>query len=221
MYYIKELVKTRGNSPQACFQYSRLFFSIYYKTKDNAFKHAAKTWAKAVKRQEYFVNGHDIFIEKEVKSESDFKLAWMQIDTISKTTNSQVWSGNIFSHASKQENQQDGLEFIQGSQNDGTVKQSEILSLARLNWSEYGYLILSGCNTGLINDRGWAPAKAFAFKQKIPTLGQAGYAYFSNNWASYSEKNPSDTNICLWAFKRGKNGALGNGIRMPAKIFKL
>lgn len=222
MSYLQELIKIRGCSPQACFLDSRIFFAIYYKTQDDAFKLAAKNWLKAVKRQESFVAGHDVVIEKEISSEADFKKVWMQINTHSNLKNGKVWVGNIFSHASKQDDSNDGLEFARGAQNDGTLKQSEILSLQKLPWADNAYLILTGCNTGLIDQRGWCPAKSFALKQGVITIGQTGYAYFSNQWKTYSEKSPADKNIYLWAYARGKNGAYGllsSGNRMPGKVF--
>jgi hypothetical protein len=82
------------------------------------------------------------------------------------------------------------------------------------------FLILSGCNTGLINDRRWAPAHSFALGQGVPTVGQDGYAYFSNRWSSYNEKSAADSQICLWAYARGQNGFLGGGGRVSGIVYK-
>lgn len=181
MYSITELIASRESPPLACLNYVRVFFSIYYKVPDHAFKRAAETWKLICRQQEFFIPGYDQFIEKEVHTEEEFNIAWMQINIVALQCGGKVWAGNIFSHASKQEDSEDGLEFISGGLNDGTLKKTEIKGLVKLPWSEYGYLILSGCNTGLVNKRGWAPASAFAFKQGVPTLGQIGYAYFSKN----------------------------------------
>ena len=50
----------------------RLFFIIYYRVTDNAFKKSAETWLDIVK-QRYFFDRQDMSIEKEVSSEGDFK----------------------------------------------------------------------------------------------------------------------------------------------------
>ena len=62
-------------------------------------------------------------------------------------------------------------------------------------------------------------AGEFASGQQVTTPGQVGYGYFSKVWDDYSETSPSDSPVALWAYRRGKNGALGNGNRIPARIF--
>jgi hypothetical protein len=87
-------------------------------------------------------------------------------------------------------------------------------------WNPDGYLILSGCNTGLLGaKRTWCPAMEFAQHQGVRTLGQTGYSYFSSNWGSHTTATPTHTNITLRAYKRGRNGALGSGLRMKGKVF--
>jgi hypothetical protein len=126
----------------------------------------------------------------------------------------------VLSHASKQTDSNDGLEFVKDDTDDGTLKQGEISALDKLPWSTHGYLLLCGCNTGLAGARGWTPAQAFAARQGVPTLGQNGYAYFSKDWSSYTEKSAGDTKISLWAYQRGKNGMLGSGCRLLGRVFK-
>ena len=221
MYQISELTNNRPTLKSVCWAKPRLFFSFYYKVADNAFRNAATTWVKDVKQQENFsAQEGDFFFEQEIRSETDFKTAWNQLYSKAMEGGFQVWAGHLLTHASKQTNDNDGLEFQPGMDDDGTLKQVEISNLKKLPWSEYGYLLLTGCNTGLIGTRGWAPAKTFALNQGVLTLGQAGYGYFSTNWSSYNEIGPSDTNICLWAYRRGKNGAFGSGVRIPGIMYK-
>jgi hypothetical protein len=125
----------------------------------------------------------------------------------------------VFSHASKDSPRQDGLEFRPGASDDGTIARGEIASMDVLPWHPEGALVLMGCNTGNLGTRGWCPASAFAARQKVRTLGQTGYSYFSKRWSSYDESSPADRNICLWAYKRGKNSTLGNGSRMPGRVY--
>ncbi|MFO1372817.1 MAG: hypothetical protein U1F42_10650 [Candidatus Competibacteraceae bacterium] len=221
MYQVSELAGYRPTPPTVCWAKPRLFFSIYYKVPDNAFKNAANTWKDIVMHQENFLaKESDFFFEREIQSETDFKTAWDELSSKAISGNFQVWAGHLLTHASKQADSNDGLEFQSDVGNDGTLKQSEISKLLKLPWSQYGYLVLAGCNTGLTGTRGWAPAQTFALYQGVPTLGQAGYGYFSTNWSSYKEISSSDTRICLWAFRRGKNGALGNGERISGIIYK-
>lgn len=221
MYEFPELSTVRATQ-LACWTFRRLFFSIYYRTPDNAFRRAAATWRRAVQTQEAFNPGQDLFIEREVLYETDFTNAWNEICCIACRCCCQVWVGHILTHSSKDEDGGDGLEFRRSgdAQQYHTLTRSEIVALPQLPWSrERGYLILAGCNTGLEGERGWCPARTFYSTQGVPVLGQQGYAYFSREWGSYTESAPTDTSIALWAYRRGKNGAFGDGARIRARVF--
>lgn len=209
--------------PQVCHAKGRVFFSIYYKTTDDAFKRAAVNWANEVKAAESFIPSQDAFLAKEVVTETDFKQAWNEVALYANMKNMSVWMGQIFSHASKQENGEDGLEFVRsGSQNEyHTLTRDEIIQLRKLPWAvNDGCLILAGCNTGRTDKRGWCPAQTFALHHRVITLGQNGYSYFSKQWQSYEETNPVNTGIFLWAYKRGKNGMVGDGTRILATVYR-
>lgn len=90
----------------------------------------------------------------EIASEGDFKRAWSEIYRLSVNQKLLVWCGHVLTHASKQTDQNDGLEMKSDVGNDGTLQQFEIGRLEMLPWSPHGYLLLAGCNTGLSNDRG-------------------------------------------------------------------
>jgi len=211
MYVIDELSR-------ACYPRSsgRLFFSIFYKTQDDAFRVAAQTWRLSVISQEEFSPAVDGFLEKEVRTEGEFVNAWNSIRTMAQRRRLAVWAGHLLTHASKPDDSSGGLEFR--PHGDGrTLERHEITALVKLPWDNRGFLVLAGCNTGNIGRRGWCPAQSFAEAQGVPTLGQTGYGYFSRKWLSYQD---SDTGICLWAFHRGKNGALGSKAGMAARIFR-
>jgi hypothetical protein len=212
MWQIPELIPHLGKPPATASK--RIFFAIYYKSSDDAFKYAALCWLSQVKLR-HSANGEDITIEREVSSESEFVTAWEAVGLTAKSRSAEVYAGNLLTHASKQTARGDGLEF-----KGGTLEHLEIVALAKLPWSSNGFLILSGCNTGLINDRRWAPAHSFALGQGVPTVGQDGYAYFSNRWSSYNEKSAADSQICLWAYARGQNGFLGGGGRVSGIVYK-
>jgi hypothetical protein len=206
----------------------RLFFAIYYRVKDNAFRKAAKTWLDTMQIR-YPFDRNDRFIEKEVSSEEDFKSAWHEIYVSAIQAGSEVFAGNILTHSSKQDDRNDGLEFSEpeDSIEDGTLHHSEIVALKRLPWAKNGFLILSGCNTGLAMKRKWAPAFSFALIQRVPTVGQAGYAYFSTSWSTYGRTSAGSKETCLWAYKRSGNSSsillldFTPSTRMSGIVFKV
>jgi hypothetical protein len=199
----------------------RLFFAIYYRVKDNAFKRAAETWERETRQAFRFDDKVDLFLSIEVGSESEFKAAWKKIHSESTGKFATVLQGQIFSHSSKSgSGEKNGLEFTKGTDEDGTVMRAEIESLALLPWQpKQGYLILSGCNSGLTGSRQWAPAEIFARSQKVRTTGQRGYAYFSTSETSYVEISKESTTVYLWAFERRRNGWAGDGGRMDGVTF--
>ncbi len=204
----------------------RMYFCIYYKTKDNAFKHAAFTWENHIKSREGFNTKQDAFLSFEVVSEAHFKSAWVQVYMRAMAEGRLVNAGNLITHASKQHSGADGLEFkhLRNEREDGTLDKSEIIGLAKLPWDKNSYLILSGCNTGVIGSRGWCPAEVFAMNQHVDTLGQSGYAYFSSIWNEYKERKPNASQTYLWAYHHGKNaelaGLVGSGARIQATLFR-
>jgi len=221
MYKFPELTAFR-TTQLSCWTFRRLFFCIYYRTPDNAFRRVAATWRRAVQTQEAFNPGQDLFVEREVVYETDFTNAWNEICCIACRYGYRVWVGHILTHSSKDNEGDDGLEFRRSGETEQyhTLTRNEIVALPVLPWSrEYGYLILAGCNTGVEGTRGWCPARAFCSTQSVPVLGQQGYAYFSREWNNYTECAPTDTSIVLWAYRRGKNGMFGNGVRMPGRVF--
>ena len=202
-------------------QKRRLFFAIYYRVKDQAFKRAAETWERETRRMFQFRDTVDLFLSIEVGSESEFKTAWRRVSTESKGKFATVVQGQVFSHASKNSHgMQNGLEFTKDGGEDGTVMRAEIEALAPLDWDpKEGQLLLSGCNSGLKGNRQWAPAEIFARSQKVLTVGQSGYAYFSTDPSTYKELGSDSTTAYLWAFKRMRNGWSGGGERMQGVLF--
>ena len=219
MYTLPEISARRVATKNTCLR-PRPFFAIYYKTKDDAFKAASNTWANVARHTESFETSRDMLLQIEIASESDFKTAWTEVSRVALKQKLMVWCGHILTHASKQTDQNDGLEMKSDLGNDGTLRQFEICHLEKLPWAKEGYLLLDGCNTGLVGGRGWAPANDFALTQRVLTIGQAGYAYFSSSWNTYSEKSDNSSEVCLWAFRRGKNDAFGNGERVLGKSFR-
>lgn len=210
------------SAPAASYVKGCIFFAIYYDPPDDddAFKRAAVCWRKRL-MIEGVASAHDPFIMRAVTFERDFKLAWAHIAATARTRGMEVGGGQIFSHASKQENGEDGLEFRKSSDPaDGqTLKGEEIDRLEGLPWSKDGFLILSGCNTGLTGDRGWSPARRFARAQGVTALGLPGYGYFSKSWDRYKETGARDQEIYLWAYRRGWNSPFGGGYRLPGVVF--
>jgi len=203
---------------------TRLYFAIYYAVPDNAFKRAAETWAAEVRARDPAARtpGRVEVMLESVSTEADFKAAWQRIADRSHNGSTIAIEGHLLTHASKGSSE-DGLEFRRGGGDDGTLTKEDIEDLPAVNWdSGEGRLTLAGCNTGLAEDRGWTPAEIFAKSQGVPTEGQTGYAYFSDSSSDYDEideDGTTSTTIYLWAFERGKNGAFGDGGRMPGRTF--
>jgi hypothetical protein len=192
-----------------------LYFSIFYTTKDHAFKRAASTWANELAgRADYDASGGDRYVAIEVLSESDFKSAWQKVHDQAQQSGFAVKEGHLFTHASKGTGDGSGLEFktSPAAPGDGTLKTEEIGALAKLPWVNDGLLVLHGCNSGLAGSkRNWTPAYLFSTSQRVKTHGQVGYAYFSELRTKYKEITGDSTEVYLYAYRRGKNGALGDG----------
>lgn len=204
-----------------------LYFAIYYSVPDRAFEMAAETWRFDVEQRMLF-DQTSLFIMKEVKTETGFKEAWMDIACQAQAKNAVVLEGAIFSHASKGD-KSDGLEFKSNREDDGTLTKSDIEALPVLNWPrklpfDTGILVIYGCNSGLSGNRGWAPASVFAKSQGVTTVGQAGYSTFSTSPDhEYPIYGQMQTPAYLWAFASGRNNLwrpiLVGGPRMPAIVY--
>lgn len=219
MFAFSEL---RSVSEMSCSTKPRLFFNIYYDTGDQAFEKAAQTWEKEI-RGYVILSGHDVFVSHKVSTEAEFTAAWNEIFNTAWANKMQVFLGTIFSHTSKGDTK-DGLEFEGDDPKkdalDGTLTMQETMKLKILPWHERGVLVLTGCNTGLGGKRGKCPAEAFRDGQRCSVIGQVGYAYFSQDFNSYKETTNSSPARYLWAYKRGKNGAVGGGQRLQGRIFR-
>lgn len=173
-----------------------VYFAIFYKEEDDAFKRTAETWKTEILRRVSYRPTLDTILLREVQTEADFRQAWKDVATEGKLPGRIVIEGRLLTHASKGSNQ-DGLEFMQDS-TDGTVTRAEIPTYEKLNWLRGGVLVLHGCNTGINGERGWTPAAEFAKAQGVEVLGQVGYGYFSSDPNVYIETNRGTPNMYLW-----------------------
>ncbi|MFT0732903.1 hypothetical protein [Ralstonia wenshanensis] len=199
----------------------RLYFSIYYYTKDDAFKRASQTKEREIKSRSDWKPARDTFVAIEVRTEADFRAAWARVMKQAKDEGYVVAEGHLFTHASKPKGGRGGLEFaaIPGT-GDGTITREEVSQLAKLPWQKTGELILYGCNTGRAGEgRSWTPAQAFADAQGVKTSGTTGYAYFSTSRDKHVKITDDSTEVYLHPYKWGKNGYFGDGEAMPDKIF--
>lgn len=112
MYLITEL----GTGCDRLETPARLFFSIYYNVQNRAFALASSTWLTETKKCNRFNARKDACIEIEVTTETDFRNAWSSVARTATQGRYVVWRGNIFSHASKQTEGNDGLEFLPDSE---------------------------------------------------------------------------------------------------------
>jgi len=186
---------------------------------DRSFARAAETWRRLVPPSARFNRDMDEILSWVVPSENEFRRVWSLVAEACRVRKAKAFFGAVFSHASKDDSPNGGLEFKPTPGDDGTLSRGEISSLEVLPWHESGALVLTGCNTGALGKRRWCPAAAFAARQKIRTLGQPGYAYFSRRWTQYEAINAADRDLCLWAYRRRRNGMFGDGSRMPGQVF--
>jgi hypothetical protein len=170
-----------------------LYFTIYYQVGDDAFKKAAETWRKE-KGLNNICTTTVCYLGIEVKTEPQFKKAWLDIYTKALAGHYRVMEGRLFTHASIHKNR-DGLEFAgdpadpaadDPTSGETTLEKVEISNLEKLPWDRTGLLGLHGCNTG-IERNGWSPAKTFCNSQKVRTFGQMGYAFFSENKDKFTD----------------------------------
>ena len=187
---------------------------IYYDVLDKAFERAARWHSKNL-------SSTSLVEFASVVTKQDFLNAWNGIRQQAITNNTNIASIHLFTHASKQDNLQDGLEFASSldESNTSTLTRNEILNLAKMPWSTLAYMHLYGCNTGLVETRGWCPAATFSIAQGVKAIGQTGWAYFSTNKSDYSEASPSDNKLYLYAYNRGRNNILGDGNLMEEAVF--
>lgn len=203
---------------------------IYYdkakKGDDKAFERASNYCMSQMKVE--YCGENYVFKTYKITSGIDFKKVWTSIHTELNTKVGKVKKMHIFSHSSKTEGGNDGLEFLSTRNNkdvvieDGTISFGEIRALEKLRWSADSDLVLHGCNTGLRGTEAQCIADVFANRQvKCRVHGQKGWAYFSKKENIYERTSPADTVIYLWAYSRGSNNYVGNingGEKIPALI---
>lgn len=212
----------------------RLFFVLFYNNPgndaDGAFLRAALTCVDAMKRAHGYDPAVDQMLVRPASTEAAFVQAWRAIGRACEGARARVYEGRVLFHASVR-GDATGIEF-----RDGTLEQHEIEGLPRLPWGPGARLHIVGCNTGLGGDeiapgwstpRAWIPAQAFADAQLVKTLGEAGFAYFSQDPERYVANDGRCPTLHLAAFRRRRNlgvsGAVladGDGApRIPARLF--
>lgn len=185
---------------------------IYYQVQDNAFQRAAR-WEASQADQSFNYE----FIG--VRTKQDFISAWNGILTQAQFNMSLVQSVSLYTHATKQMDDLDGLEFSDGP-GGTTLTRGDIQALAQLPWTQNGFIGLNGCNTGLTGPRGWCPAETFANSQNIMACGETGFAYFSSDELVYQEIKDTDKEVYLHAYRRRRNGP-GTGHQIPGTCFHI
>jgi hypothetical protein len=193
----------------------RLYFYIYYADKNQPqFRYAAETWCQEICRIDHFRQGLDRFLKLPAGFEQEFVSRWKNIRDFAAKDGYEVWAGNILTHATTSELVGDrsstGLEFARnepshrksGKESRATLTKQEIAVLPRLPWNrKFGFLLLSGCYTGVSAKRGWCPAAEFSICQKIQTVGTTRSTSFSTRFDVYSQISEKDTTIYLWSYE--------------------
>jgi len=190
----------------------RLFFVIFYNNPasdhDGAFRRAAFTRVEAMKQEVGFDPSVDLFLVRVATTELQFVKVWRDVLRACDEARARVYGGVTMFHASAR-GDETGLEFL-----GGTLNQQEIEALEKLPWASGARLHVVGCNTGAAGDelppgvqaaRQWVPAQVFARAQRVTTLGEAGYAYFSLEPDRYVPNDGRSEVLYLGAFARRRN----------------
>ena len=134
---------------------------------------------------------------------------------------------HVFSHSSKTDGGNDGLEFLSTRNDrnevteDGTISYDEISQLEKLRWSPNANLVLHGCNTGLRGTSVQSIADVFAIRQENVEFMAKKVGLIFPEKKLFTSVPPTDKEIYLWAFSRGNNNYVGNiigGEKIPALI---
>ncbi len=187
---------------EVCTPPGDLYFAIYYIAPDGtrSFERAAETWHRRLCQTPGFED--DQYLAIGVLTEEEFVDAWLQVEAEARRRHAVVREGHIYTHSSLH-GSETGLEF-QRSANGVTLTEPEIRALPPLPWHPDGRLVLHSCNSGVDRD-GWSPAKAFGRGQRVRTIGQTGFAFFSQEESKWVEIDQSSPVVFLRAYYHGRN----------------
>ncbi|WP_144186796.1 hypothetical protein [Elioraea rosea] len=206
-------------------------FAIYYdNVADRAFERAADTF---LRRASFWFPG-SVPLKYGATSVPELLLAWDRVAEEARGAGANVLCGGLFTHASPGGPYPGGLEGgieLAGIDRtnrmcptDITLASGHIGRMTQLPWSPSSVLMLCGCNTAVAAEAGYQPvAQMFALRQGVRTIGQQGWSSFSARWHSYRRIAPADTEVCLWAYSRGRNAVLpflGSELRVPGVVFR-
>ena len=193
---------------------SRLYFALYYYDDEGSFRRAAETWWAEIQARADFKPEISEVIMQEVVTEAELKDSFVRLQDEAKRRQATYIEGRIFSHASvyvfgvsdwKNETKF-GLEFKKSDSEDGTVTNTDIAGLARLPWDPSGLFVLHGCNSGYPQPDGSVAAQVFARTQGVRTIGQRGWAVFSESPTTYQKISPTSPKVYLLPFSKiGRN----------------
>jgi len=191
-----------------------IYYSNPITVPDSAFEKAGRTMLGVA---------GDIRVSQEilaVTTREDLINVWNGVASQCRVNNALIRYCFLYTHASKEGSDLDGLEFA-GSSNQNTLTRDDILALAVLPFqAQDSELLLAGCNTGVTGTRGWSPAQAFRERQVArDVVGRSGYAYFSKDEFQYVATSPNDTAIYLNAYRRMRNG-MGGGEAMEDVLMR-
>ena len=173
--------------------------AIYYSRSDQPeFRRAAETYKNEIGRSSTFNSKCDSVIIKGALTADDFRKVWGEVNNETRMEGNQytIKSLHIFTHSGP------GMLFLRGT----SLNASSMEKLTRLNWATGGSVVCHGCNTGIHDEDGNSVAKSLAAGQGVRSLGQTGFAQFSENpnrrtW--FTRVDSDSQNVYLWSYGDG------------------
>ena len=184
-------------------QCGKLYAALYYqrsaahpKPDDHAFRAAANTFIKKMKKNHYagytaklkHCKG-DITMVLPFHDEKTYRAAWKKINKTSQVR--PAYGVGVFSHH--------GREGIQGwnataNQDSHVIDSGEVASLAKLNWvPKKGFMYLGMCSGDKDN-----LAKTYSHKQNVRVFSSRGYALFSRRASKYESTKSTYQKLKEW-----------------------
>ena len=173
--------------------------AIYYSRFDQPeFRRAAETYKNEIERSSTFNSKCDSVIIKGALTADEFRKVWGEVNNETRKEGNQykIKSLHIFTHSGP------GRLFLYGT----SLNASTMEALTRLNWAAGGHVICHGCSTGVHDEDGNSVAKSLAAGQGVRSLGQTGFAQFSENlnrrtW--FTRVDSDSQNVYLWSYGDG------------------
>ncbi len=148
-----------------------------------------------------------------VKTEQDFKKKWKELSNNGTKVDSLI----IFSHGGKEDGK-GVLYFSEKRKMDGTVSNSDLKNLPKLQYNKGGNIDVRACLGGSGNN---SVAETLSDTQNVSSTGVSGKATFSTNPKQHNRISffGRSKKVYLDAFNRSHNNSSGDGKKLAPQSF--